>query len=246
MGKETEYKLAVGDLQLLDCILCSRMVMEKLCAPYAYIRMRTTYYDTEDGFLAQRRWMLRLRTEDGRSVVTMKTPGEGHTRGEWEVESEYLDEALPKLAALGAPQEIAALQPDALAPICGASFTRITAELRLSENTSCMICGDVGDLTGGGRTALLCELELELKQGFPRSRGRLWTPIICPSSRSANCSAHGRLQNKPPMYPCGRKTRENDHGYQQKRQSEYALRLLRAHHGQRLFRAGYAGPHHVF
>ena len=108
MGKETEYKLAVGDLQLLDCILCSRMVMEKLCAPYAYIRMRTTYYDTEDGFLAQRRWMLRLRTEDGRSVVTMKTPG---------------------------------------------------------ENTSCMICGDVGDLTGGGRTALLCELELELKQG---------------------------------------------------------------------------------
>ena len=149
MGKETEYKLAVGDLQLLDCILCSRMVMEKLCAPYAYIRMRTTYYDTEDGFLAQRRWMLRLRTEDARSVVTMKTP----------------DEALPKLAALGAPQEIAALQPDALAPICGASFTRITAELRLSENTSCMICGDVGDLTGGGRTALLCELELELKQG---------------------------------------------------------------------------------
>ena len=144
MGKETEYKLAVGDLQLLDCILCSRMVMEKLCAPYAYIRMRTTYYDTEDGFLAQRRWMLRLRTEDGRSVVTMKTPGEGHTRGEWEVESEYLDEALPKLAALGAPQEIASLQPDALAPICGASFTRITAELRLSENTSCMICGDVG------------------------------------------------------------------------------------------------------
>ena len=165
MGKETEYKLAVGDLQLLDCILCSRMVMEKLCAPYAYIRMRTTYYDTEDGFLAQRRWMLRLRTEDARSVVTMKTPGEGHTRGEWEVESAYLDEALPKLAALGAPQEIAALQPDALAPICGASFTRITAELRLSENTSCMICGDVGDLTGGGRTALLCELELELKSG---------------------------------------------------------------------------------
>ena len=159
MGKETEYKLAGGDLQLLDCILCSRMVTEKLCAPYAYIRMRTTYYDTEDGFLEKRRWMLRLRTEDGRSVVTMKTPGE------WEVESEYLDEALSKLAALGAPQELASLQPDALAPICGASFTRITAELRLTDDTACMICGDVGDLTGGGRTALLCELELELKQG---------------------------------------------------------------------------------
>ena len=165
MGKETEYKLAVGDLQLLDCILCSRTVAEKLCAPYAYIRMRTTYYDTEDGFLEKRRWMLRLRTENDRSVITMKTPGEGHTRGEWEVESAYLDEALAKLAARGAPQELAALQPDALAPICGASFTRITAELRLSEHTACMICGDVGDLTGGSRTALLCELELELKHG---------------------------------------------------------------------------------
>ena len=57
------------------------------------------------------------------------------------------------------------MQPDALAPICGASFTRITAELRLTDDTACMICGDVGDLPGGGRTALLCELELELKQG---------------------------------------------------------------------------------
>ena len=165
MGKETEYKLAVGDLQLLDCILCSRTVTEKQRAPYAYIRMRTTYYDTEDGFLEKRRWMLRLRTENDRSVVTMKTPGEGHTRGEWEVESDYLDEALEKLAALGAPQELTAMQPDTLAPICGASFTRITAELRLSEDAACMICGDVGELTGGGKSALLCELELELKHG---------------------------------------------------------------------------------
>ena len=165
MGKETEYKLAVGDLQLLDCILCSRTVTEKQRAPYTYIRMRTTYYDTEDGFLEKRRWMLRLRTENDRSVVTMKTPGEGHTRGEWEVESDYLDEALEKLAALGAPQELTAMQPDTLAPICGASFTRITAELRLSEDTACMICGDVGELTGGGKSTLLCELELELKHG---------------------------------------------------------------------------------
>ena len=57
------------------------------------------------------------------------------------------------------------MQPDTLAPICGASFTRITAELRLSEDTACMICGDVGELTGGGKSALLCELELELKHG---------------------------------------------------------------------------------
>lgn len=163
MGKETEYKLAVGDPQLLG-ILCSRMVMEKLCAPYAYIRMRTTYYDTEDGFLAQRRWMLRLRTEDRPQRRHHEDPGEGHTRGEWEVESAYLDEALPKLAALGAPQKIAALQPGRACAHLRGQASPASRRSWLSENTSCMICGDVGDLTGGGRTALLCELELELKQ----------------------------------------------------------------------------------
>ena len=109
--------------------------------------------------------MLRLRTENERSVVTMKTPGEGHTRGEWEVESEYLDEALPALAKLGAPEAIGRLDAEALLPVCGAKFTRITAPLRLSEKTSCTLCGDLGELTGGGKQELLCELELELQAG---------------------------------------------------------------------------------
>ena len=82
--------------------------------PFTYLRMQTTYYDTEDGALEKNRWMLRLRTENDRSVVTMKTPGAGHTRGEWEVESEYLDEALPALAKLGAPEAIGRLDAEAL------------------------------------------------------------------------------------------------------------------------------------
>ena len=84
MGKETEYKLEVGDLQLLDCILCDPLVTGKMQGPYQYVKMQTTYYDTEDAALAQRKWMLRLRMENDRSVITVKTPGEGHTRGELE------------------------------------------------------------------------------------------------------------------------------------------------------------------
>lgn len=165
MGTETEIKLEVGDLQLLDCILCSPAITSHMQTPFTYLRMQTTYYDTEDGALEKNRWMLRLRTENDRSVVTMKTPGTGHTRGEWECESAYLDEALPKLAALGAPEEIRALQADALLPVCGAKFTRITAELTLDGGTRCAVCGDVGELTGGGKKQLLCELELELTEG---------------------------------------------------------------------------------
>ena len=80
MGKETEYKLEVGDLQLLDCILCSEPVASRMQAPFAYIRMQTTYYDTEDGLLEKNRWMLRLRTEHERSAGAMQAPGEGPTR----------------------------------------------------------------------------------------------------------------------------------------------------------------------
>ena len=30
LGKETEYKLEVGDLQLLDCILCSEPIASRM------------------------------------------------------------------------------------------------------------------------------------------------------------------------------------------------------------------------
>ena len=192
MGKETEYKLEVGDLQLLDCILCSEPVASRMQAPFAYIRMQTTYYDTEDGLLEKNRWMLRLRTENERSAVTMKTPGEGHTRGEWEVESEYLDEALPALAKLGAPEAIGRLDAEALLPVCGAKFTRITAPLQLSEKTSCTLCGDLGELTGGGFCASLSSsCRRARKRTCRHLQRRLPNAFIFTSSRAASCSAPG-------------------------------------------------------
>ena len=178
MGKETEYKLEVGDLQLLDCILCSEPVASRMQAPFIYIRMQTTYYDTEDGLLEKNRWMLRLRTENERSVVTMKTPGEGHTRGEWEVESEYLDEALPALAKLGAPEAIGRLDAEVLLPVCGAKFTRITAPLRLSEKTS--FCASLSSSCRRARRRTCRNLQRRLPSAF-----------IFTSSRAASCSVPG-------------------------------------------------------
>ena len=165
MGMEQEIKLRARDGADPSLLPEDPALLPLRCSPMESIEMRTTYYDTEDGLLEKNRWMLRLRTENERSVVTMKTPGEGHTRGEWEVESEYLDEALPALAKLGAPEAIGRLDAEALLPVCGAKFTRITAPLRLSEKTSCTLCGDLGELTGGGKKELLCELELELQAG---------------------------------------------------------------------------------
>lgn len=166
MAREFEIKYAVGDLQKLDCLLCDALVREKMTQPqYHYVRMETTYYDTEDGAFAARKWTCRLRKENGQSVISLKTPGEGYARGEWEWESEYLEEAAEPLIALGAPEELRTLlEPSKLTAVCGAKFTRILAELTL-DTTRCELAGDVGWLLGGGRQEPLCELELELKAG---------------------------------------------------------------------------------
>lgn len=171
MGKETEYKLAVPDAAQLARVLDGPEIAACRLTPYQSISMRTTYFDTADGFFAARKWMLRLRTEDSRCVATVKTPGEGHTRGEWECEAGTLTQALPRLLSLGAPEELKALDPACLRPVCGAAFTRRTAQLHLPDGTACMVCGDVGTLTGGGRETPLCELELELTQGSQDALG---------------------------------------------------------------------------
>lgn len=165
MGQEIEVKLAVRDLQLLDCILCDELIRARMLEDYRYLQMQTVYYDTEDEFFASRRWMLRLRRENDKSLVTLKTPGDGLARGEWEAESEYLDEALPMLLGAGAPEELKAVDPQTLLPCCGAKFMRIAAMLRMDDESRCELCADMGELTGGGKSAPLCELELELKQG---------------------------------------------------------------------------------
>lgn len=165
MATETELKYQIGDLQLLDCILCDPMVRGRMAEPFRYIRMNATYFDLPDGSLSEKHWTLRVRQENEKTVITCKTPTGGLGRNEWECEAQTLEEGIPALIALGAPKELADLPQDELLPVCGVQYTRITALLKLSESASCHICGDIGNLLNSGRQAPLCELELELADG---------------------------------------------------------------------------------
>ena len=166
MATELEIKYAVDGLQRMDRIFCDPLVCDRLTERYRYYQMETTYFDTEAGSLSQRRWTLRLRKENDRSIVAVKTPGQGYARGEWELESDDLETAIPALVEAGAPEELGAIFADEPPlPVCGAKFVRIAAILQLSEETKCELCGDMGDLTGAGQQKALCELELELKEG---------------------------------------------------------------------------------
>lgn len=165
MAEEFEVKFRAPGAQVLAAILEDREVQSLGCGKTQEICMRTDYYDTPDGALAEKKWTLRVRQENEKSVVTLKTPGSGYARGEWECAGMRPGPALETLARLGAPQEILKLQGKALLVLCGAEFTRKLLPLRLPDGTEAELCLDEGALVGNGRRRRFSEVELEYKRG---------------------------------------------------------------------------------
>ncbi|MBO5952688.1 MAG: CYTH domain-containing protein [Oscillospiraceae bacterium] len=128
------------------------------------ISMETTYYDTPDQALSQKWYTLRRRLENGASVCTLKCPAQGGGRGEWEVEAERVEQAIPELCKLGAPADLRSLTREGVMPVCGARFTRRAATVTLGD-TVLELALDSGSLFSGKRQIPLCEVEVELKQG---------------------------------------------------------------------------------
>lgn len=130
----------------------------------AAITMQTTYYDTPSGSLSAKRYMLRKRLENGVSICTLKTPGSGNERGEWDVPCDIITTAVSELCKLNVPADLEKLCAEGLVPICGAAFTRRACYLEQPGFTA-ELALDQGILFGGGREIPLCEIEIELKAG---------------------------------------------------------------------------------
>lgn len=141
-------------------------IREDFTEPEQLFKMETTYYDTASGALSARHFTLRRRMENGRAVCTVKTPAQGNGRGEWEVEADRIEAAVPVLCKLGAPEELKTLVQEGLSPVCGARFQRIAKTLKM-EDCTVELALDTGVLLGGGREVPLCEAEVELKEGTP-------------------------------------------------------------------------------
>ena len=156
MGREFELKYR-ADGAALEAI-------RKQYGDFTSIAMETTYYDTFDGKLFNRRWTLRQRMENGKSICTLKTPHEDGGRGEWEVEAPGLITGIPMLCKQGAPLDLMVLTVNGIVPTCGARFTRMAKMVELGGCTV-EIALDQGVLLGGGKEQPLCEVEVELKSG---------------------------------------------------------------------------------
>lgn len=132
--------------------------------------MKTTYYDSPDRRFGARNWTFRRRMEGDTSVVCVKTPHkESHTRGEWQVNADRLDEAaIEALLLAGAPKELLLLYGMGdVFPICGAEFTRRRVILQFPDGSRAELAGDCGILHGQTERMSFTELELELYGGAP-------------------------------------------------------------------------------
>ena len=128
------------------------------------ISMETTYYDTEELSLRQRKWTLRRRLENGKSVCTVKTSLPDGSRGEWETENTDLAAGAEALCAMGAPKEILDYVNQGVTPFCGAKFTRLAKIMELPGG-SVELALDEGVLLGGGQELSFAEVEVVLKSG---------------------------------------------------------------------------------
>ena len=156
MGREFELKYRT-DSDTLDQI-SSRF------GPFDTICMETDYYDTPEGALHERHWMLRRRLENGAAVCTLKTPLPDGSRGEWEVSAPSIEAALPLLLAAGCPGELEELARSGLLLWCGARFTRLARKVSASGSVL-ELALDRGVLAGPREQEPLLEAELELKDG---------------------------------------------------------------------------------
>ena len=156
MGREFELKFAAKPEDLA--------VIREKYPHLAPILMETTYYDNDRGDMARMHWTLRRRRENDRVVCALKTPGDSRGHGEWEADCDRIEDAIVPLCELGDPKELLVRTARGLHPVCGARFTRLAGLLE-AEGCTVELALDQGVVTGGGKEAPLCEMEVELKSG---------------------------------------------------------------------------------
>ena len=157
MGREFELKYEASPEKLA--------LLQGRFPDLSPITMETTYYDTPGGEMGRLYWTFRRRLENGRPVITLKTPAEGYGRNEWEVRCDDLMAAVDELVAGGAPARLLAFAlREGFVPVCGARFTRLAGTLEIPGATV-ELALDQGVLLGGGKELPFWEMEVELKEG---------------------------------------------------------------------------------
>jgi triphosphatase len=123
--------------------------------------LHTIYFDDNRGRLASHGLELRVRTEGGRHIQTIKS-GAGLSRGEWE--SQIEGETPSRRTARGTPAKKYLRKKCRLGPIFEVRVDRKSWKVTRNGSTA-EISIDTGDITSHGRHEKISEAEIELKGG---------------------------------------------------------------------------------
>jgi inorganic triphosphatase YgiF len=198
--QETELKfaLAPGDVDRLQQAL---MLRARSKTPARAQTLHSTYYDTPDRALQSAGFSLRVRAVGPQWVQTVKQEAACvASRGEWEIALK--DGELDLKAAASTPLgDILRDLRGAPAPVFTTTVQRTTCLIR-QGSAKVEAAMDRGVIQAQGRTAEVCELELELKAGpvkavFDLARRLSDTAPLRLSFESKSQRGYGLLDDPP-------------------------------------------------
>lgn len=163
MANEIELKLAVTQhfAENFSSLLSDFRILKQQEAV-----LGNTYYDTAEGYFAQEKIGLRVRSENGQFTMTLKT--DGKVKGGLHIRPEYdfpLDRAEPDLTKLSHLAEFSIPSDLILKAVFSTDFQRRSWLIECGKQTEIEIALDCGEIEADGRKEPICEVEFELKQG---------------------------------------------------------------------------------
>jgi len=135
-------------------------------------RVASVYYDTPEQALLRAGLALRLRSDGGRWLQTLKTEGRAsaglHVREEWEwpLPGEALDFGLLATTPVARLFRAPSLRAK-LAPVFRTEFERTSLRLGFADGSLAELCLDSGQIRSGRRASAISEAEIELLAGSP-------------------------------------------------------------------------------
>ena len=124
------------------------------------------YYDSDDYFFSSQRMGLRVRTENERFILTLKT--DGKVNGGLHIRPEYniaLTSAQPDLSQLKRFDDIVLPDDLRLQPVFSTDFERQLWLVECGNGAEIEIALDQGEIRANERIEPICEVEFELKNG---------------------------------------------------------------------------------
>ena len=161
MSNEIEIKLAVSDQAFNEL---EEHLKNFTCLVHKKQFLSNTYYDYPDHFLAKQKMGLRIRQEDQKLTLTLKTNGEVvgglHSRPEYNLP--LTEKETPTNAQLRELYPFEELPNSTLQPIFSTDFNR-TFWLVEFQQSKIEVAFDQGKIIAGESEQPICEIEFELK-----------------------------------------------------------------------------------